>query len=657
MPELDVKSEIRKNTLSHIYDFVSGIKTDPYIPPVTDWAAGNRYLPSGSTERPGRWDAGLSSYTVEIQENLHRDSPIRITSTLKSAQSMLTTMAENVIGHSIEYGLHNILYIISDIALARIRSSFSIDVMIDRSGLAGKIRPVAKRVGQRKTADTVLYKELFGGRRLLMTSYNCGDALDSLSWDFIIMDELDKAPPELKGIGDPEGIIEARGKTIRKLKVLKLSTPSIAGRSRIYRAFKTGDQREYMVPCPRCGGFQFLEFMKEERKYGLYGDYTIITGKKEKKVSGTAGLYGDKTKEKIAKRTLIEGSERYKCKLCGKDFYDDERYERSKFMIEKSLGGEAYWQPFAAPVDKRDRSYHISAMMSPMTRWENILSDFAKSNYGKNINMYRNFIITNEGLPYFNKSVFKSWEILKKRAEKYERGTPPEGVLLLTAGVDVQKDRLELQVIGWGYGMEAWSIDHLVFKGVTANVNSIAWQQLLEYCDRYFKMPGIKSEMCITKVGIDASYNPNKDYSMADVGLRMETDAVYAFCSRNVGRYVPIRGIEESDCLIVQRRHKAYGLDYYHVDVSAIKDELFANIERKRGAYSLHFTKDYSDDFFKQFLSEARKEGDDGRTRYVKINARNETLDTYVYARACMNIIGADRWSDEEWEVWKESIM
>ena len=215
----EIESAIYENTIKSIINFIQKIKTDPRIPAVTEWASLNRFLPSGTTEHPGFYDPRYAPYTVEIQECMHPDNPTRIMSILKSTQSLGTTTLENAIGHSIRYGLHNILYVISDLDMAKMRSTGAIDVLIDFGGLQDCVKPITKRDSQRKSGDTILFKEFSGGRRFLMTSYNSIAKLKSFSWDMIIMDEIDEAPFELKGQGVPEAIIEKRGHTIRDLKV------------------------------------------------------------------------------------------------------------------------------------------------------------------------------------------------------------------------------------------------------------------------------------------------------------------------------------------------------------------------------------------------------------------------------------------------------
>ena len=144
---------------------------------------------------------------------------------MKSTQSLATTTIEHVIGWAIEHGLHNILYIISSLSMAKQRSSAAIDVLIDYSNLADKIKPISKRM-KHKTGDNTFWKEFSGGYRLMMTSWNSIADAKSFSWDLIIMDELEEAGFELKGQGDPEHLFSMRGITARNLKIFKLSTPT-----------------------------------------------------------------------------------------------------------------------------------------------------------------------------------------------------------------------------------------------------------------------------------------------------------------------------------------------------------------------------------------------------------------------------------------------
>ncbi len=637
MEQTETAQKIAANTLEKIISFARALSVDPSIPSIKTWAERNRYLPAGSTERPGMWRPEFMPYLLEIQENLHPDSETRVTSIMKSTQSGATTGIENAIGHSIKYGLHNILYVISDLDMARMRSSGSIDLLVDFCGLAKHIKPMTRRENQRKSGDTILYKELSGGHRFLMTSYNAIAKLKSFAWDLIIMDEIIEAPAELSGQGDPETIIEARGKTIRDLKVVKLSTPTAAGNDRIARAFSSADRREYLIPCPRCGGYQWLEFM-HLRDYGLYGDYEF---------------------DPRGKGSLVPGTARYKCRHCGGDFYE---HEKSAFMPCEDLGGPARWEPQAQAHDSRDRSYHISAMMSPMTSWENIITDYLKTDMGKRFQDMRNFTITSEGLHPESDRRLVLWDELKARAETYPAGVPPAGTFAVTGGADVHKNRIELVLAGWGPGMEAWIFDHQAFFGQTANIHSPAWSNLLAYVSRPLKIAALGDlEVNISRIAIDTSYNPSRDPTLDSPELRSEVNAAILFASLHQDFFSPVKGIEEGrnrlGMTITPRPHKAYNCTLYLADTGAIKDMIFEHIEDREGAGAVHFSKDFDEGFFRQFASEYYGEDEKGRTGWHKLVERNEALDCFVYSRAAAMICGYDLWSDDDWLDFRDQVM
>jgi len=290
--------EIDTQARGQILKYIMTWKTSAYIPQISEWAEENRYLPSGTTEFPGLLDHSIAPHLVEIQDCFHPDSGIKQVSVMKGTQALVTTAIENVIGHSIKYKLHNILYIISSRNIAKIRSSAAIDVMIDNSALADFVKPISQRM-KRKTADNTFYKEFAGGRRLMMTSYNSIADAKSLSWDLIIMDEIDEAPYELKGQGDPEAIFAGRGKTIRDLKIAKISTPTNA-QGRINRNFLEGDQRFFYCQCPLCGEFQILKVMAAGRDFGLIARSETIDSVEQ----------------------IIPDSVKYVCEHCKKDIFE-----------------------------------------------------------------------------------------------------------------------------------------------------------------------------------------------------------------------------------------------------------------------------------------------------------------------------------------------
>jgi phage terminase large subunit GpA-like protein len=222
-----IVQDIDENARRTIIKAIRLWKLSAYIEQPSEWAAANRYLPQGVSNLPGKINHEIAPHMVEIQDCFHPDTGIKSVSIMKSTQSLATTTIENVIGWAIKNKLHNILYIISSKGMAKMRSSAAIDVLIDYSGLSDYIKPISSRM-KRKTADNTFYKEFAGGYRLMMTSWHSIADAKSFSWDLIIMDEIDEAPIELKGQGDPEKLFEVRGVTARHLKIAKISTPTPA---------------------------------------------------------------------------------------------------------------------------------------------------------------------------------------------------------------------------------------------------------------------------------------------------------------------------------------------------------------------------------------------------------------------------------------------
>ncbi len=603
---------------------ISAWKTSAYIPFPSEWATQNRYLPAGTTEFPGYIDHSIAPHMVEIQDCFHPDSGIKTTTIMKSTQSLATTALENVIGWAIKYKLHNILYIISSRNIAKIRSSAAIDVMIDNSGLVDCVKPISQRM-KRKVADNVFYKEFAGGRRLMMTSYNSIADAKSLSWDLIIMDEIDEAPFELKGQGDPEKIFEGRGKTSRGLKIAKISTPTNT-HGRINQNFINGDRRYYYCRCPLCGEMQVLDVL------GLDGCEYGLTARSEK-VDGV--------------EQVIPDSVRYVCKSCTRDVYE---YQKQDMLT----GGQ--WRPTARPVNPAYRSYHISNLMSPIMfyTWRQCMQEYAETEWGQNIMKYKNFMIDVMGRPWEMKAEKKDWRELKARAEEYQLGTMPPGALIPVAGYDVQKRWIECSVWGFGRGLECWLLDHVKFHAETETKyrDDRCWTDFRNFVlTKKYKFRDREIPIAIN--AIDSGYNPEGGAESADIA---QEHTVYEIVARTP-RTIACRGNAKlKDSIIREERVKRQSplKIRYDIATNEIKNELFVHVDLPPGAPgAMHFPRALSDDYFRGFLSEVFAEIEPGRWGYKKVFERNEPLDTYQLARAGAEALNLPTWTDAVWDAYE----
>lgn len=637
-PHLPTKDAlIQSVTVTAIDDLIKRIKKwklDALIELPSHWAETSRYLPAGTTEFPGLVDWSIAPHLREIVDCAHPDSGIRYVTCMKSTQSLFTTTVESAIGWAIKHGLHNILTIISSKNIAKIRSSSAIDVMIDHSGLADRVRPMSERM-KKKTGDNTYYKELLGGRRMLMTSWNSiGDA-KSVNWSFIFEDELDEAPYELKGQGDPQKIFEGRKKTVKFFMVFRGGTP-ILTTGRTYTNFLEGDQRYYHVPCPLCGEIQPLVL--------LAGTDSAVTG-------SNYGLTA-RSEMKNSVEVVVEDSVEYICKFCKDRFKEHHKH----WMFQPENG--ALWIPTATPKDPQHRSYHISNLMSPVMffTWKSFMQEFASTDYGANITRYKNFRIDNLGCPWENRRGKMEWRDVWEKCGNYPLGAVPLGGMIITAGCDVQKRWLELVVVAWGRWPEAWIIDHKKFYGDTANKGNKVWAEMRDYVQTKKYPKQIGEPLSIVMLGVDSAYNPKKDASNAEMTI-VDEHTVYEVVASMTPKAIACQGVAgQRDAIAKQQpvKHSNALKVRYEMASDLLKDEFFARFELDD--CPIHLTQALGEDFFRGLFSEVWAEVKPGKWEYRKTFERNEPLDGWDLSRMAAEVLGVPSWSSETWDSLYERL-
>ncbi|MCP4338151.1 MAG: hypothetical protein GY799_04540, partial [Desulfobulbaceae bacterium] len=183
----------------------------------------------------------------------------------------------------------------------------------------------------------------------------------------------------------------------------------------------------------------------------------------------------NREKKKSGNKILIPETVRYICKYCEKEFFESKKLK----MLQ---GGE--WRPQAVPDDPLRRSYHSPGLISPFLDWERICKQYVKSDFGRDLPIFKDFTINYLGNAWFNREKSAKWEDLKARSDNYIMGTVPKGIdvnvsgftvndggLVLFSGVDVQKDRLELCTTSFGINGNKWIVDYKIFYGDTKNID------------------------------------------------------------------------------------------------------------------------------------------------------------------------------------------
>jgi phage terminase large subunit GpA-like protein len=332
----------------------------------------------------------------------------------------------------------------------------------------------------------------------------------------------------------------------------------------------------------------------------------------------------------------------YECEYCRA------RLEEGHRMLLLRSGE---WRPRVPERSSERRSYHLSALYATpggKVSWRGIVTDFLRV---KDISdRLRVWVNQTLGEPFVEKGEAPPWEKVHERAEPYPIGTVPAGGVVLTAGIDVQQDRLELEVVAWGPRMESWSVAYEVIVGETAG--EAVWQQLDHLLARPYRMAsGVDARVRLA--GIDSGFIPQTVYSWA----RLRPLRVAVLKGQDaIGVLVGVPTLVD---VTLGGRKLRRGVRLWPVGGAVAKRDLYSALRLPRPkpgqpfppGYS-HFP-GYSEAHFQGLCSEQLTPTPNKRGytvyRWTKIHERNEQLDCRVYARAAAAILGLDRYTAGDW--------
>ena len=587
-----------------------GIRPDPNLT-VSEWADRHRWLSSRASAEPGRYRTVRTPYMREIMDRLSPGDPTQRIVFMKAAQVGATEAGNNWIGFAIHQAPGPMLAVQPTVELAKRNSRQRIDPLIDESP---ELRERVKPARSRDAGNTMLSKEFAGGI-LIMTGANSAVGLRSTPARYIFLDEVDAYPASADEEGDPVTLAEARSLTFaHRRKVFLVSTPTIRGLSRIERELEASDQRRFFVPCPHCDAMQWLKFDR---------------------------LRWEKGRPETAE---------YLCEGC-----DGAIAEHHKTAMLEA--GE--WRATAEPEDPGTVGYHLSALYSPVgwLGWDRIARAWeAARGSDEAIKAFRNTIL---GETWVESGEAPDWQRLADRREAWKPGTVPAGGLFLTAGADVQKDRIEVDVWAWGRGLESWLVDHVVIEGGPGD--PACWQQLTDLLGRTWTYAS-GEHLAIARLAIDTGYETSAVYGWArQVGFA-QVAPVKGLDGFN--RSSPVTGPTYVDATVAGKRLRR-GARLWSVATSTFKAETYRFLRQDRPAEeeiaagapfppgTVHLPSWADSEWLKQLAAEqlVTVKGKRGFTKleWQKLRERNEALDCRVYARAAAWIAGADRWSEARW--------
>lgn len=582
---------------------------------VTEWADRYRRLSSKASDEPGPYRSARTPYMRAPMDDLSASSPVERVILMFGAQLGKTEGGYNWLGYIMGHNPGPSMMVQPGLDDAKRHSRQRLAPMIQE---CPALRDKVSEARSRDSANTTLLKEFPGGV-LALTGANSAAGLKSMPCRNVMLDEVDLFPADVEGEGDPVELAWARTRNFSGRKLLMVSTPTIEGRSRIAAAYEASDRRVYLVPCPFCNHHQLLAW----NRFKWDKDET-----------------GQPLPETV----------RMMCESCGEGI---EEHHKGRMLA----GG--FWLVRNPAADPKVRGYWLSGLYSPpgWLSWADVVRQWlaAQGNREK-LKVLVNTVFTET---WKEKGDAPEWERLHERREQYAQGTVPRGGVILTAGVDVQSDRLELEVVAWGRGLENWSVAYVVLPGKPTEAQ--VWLDLERELARTFVHES-GTQIAIRALAVDTGF---------------ETQHVYRWVRRQgLGRVFAIKGTDDHGALVVNARSVEVkldgkrvqrGLKVWGVGGPVAKHELYAWLRLLKPTEPdqpfppgyCHFP-EYGPEYFQQLTAEevvvhVNKRGYREFT-WEKKRERNEALDCRVYARAAASIIGVDRFPSAHWDALEANL-
>ena len=564
---------------------IAALKPPPELT-LSEWADKYRMLSAENSAEPGRWHTDKAPYQREIMDAIG-DPHIRKVVIMSAAQIGKTAMLMNMLGYYMHYYPAPTLVMQPTLDMAQ---TFSKDF------LAPMLRdtPVLRELVDTKSrySGNTILKKNFPGGHVTIIGANSPASLASRPIKVLLADEVDRYPASAGTEGDPLLLAQKRQTTFWDKKTVVVSTPVLKVNSRIAKEYEESTQEEWCVPCPKCGHYQPMEWKN------------VVFDKKD----------------------LSKGIT-YKCEKCGQQSQEHEW---------KKMGQQGHF--VAANPSAETRGFHLNTLASTFCGWKEIVEKFLVadelSKQGDHDKL-KTWINTELGEPWDEPGTSMDDTELINRREIYEAQVP-DGVLILTAGVDVQDDRFEVEVVGWGVGKESWGIRYQKIFGDM--VSEQVWRDL----DAFLLQPFYRKDGTIMRIAaafVDSGgHHANEVYRFTKARWERR---VWALKGRG-GQDVPFFSNPTKN-----NREKA---PLFTIGVDTGKALLFQRLKvLNHGPNYCHFPLNeeagYGEEYFKGLTAERmvvriRK----GRSAIVwelvdSAHKRNEPLDCRNYAQAIMEVL------------------
>lgn len=564
------------------YQIFALFKTPPKKT-ILDWAKEERIISREESSSPGPWHSDGVPYLDEVMTAISDPRIEKIV--MKFAAQMGKTNAGilNVLGYYITYDPCPIMIVQPTIRDAQSFSLMRINSMIRDTPCLRKKIDVEKT---RSSKNKVLEKSFPGGY-FVVSGANSASSLKSRPIRILLIDETDEMPEDLEGQGDPIELAIVRTNAFPDRKIIETSTSTIKGHSKIETAYDNSTREHWTHKCPKCGKWSQFIWTR-----------------------------------------LDFASLKMGCPYC-EEFSTRKDWEKE--------GGK--W--IADNPGHNVRGFHVNALDSKQMTWETLISKWTEAQQlAKNgdFSKLKTFINTVLAEEWELKGEILDSHSLESRREVYEAELP-DGVCVLTMGVDVQDNRLAYEVVGWGLGFENWGIEYGEIFG-DPRLGEV-WNRLSDLLSRAWSYKNGK-RIRLSRIAIDTG------------GHR--TTETYNYCLAKMSRgVIPIKGVTGDRAELIRPSKNKREKNLFLVGVDSIKYDWASWLKvAVPGDKYCHYPKDkdgipvlgYDTTYFQMLTAEKRivvrnKDGFSAYKWIVEAGVRNESFDCRVYARAALRILSS----------------
>lgn len=561
----------------------------PPKPSLSDWADKNRYLSLESNPTGGKWYTSTVEYAREPM-NVITDSHYEKITLMWCSQAGKTEIENNFVGWIMDVDPGPVLMIQETIDNGRSWSKDRFEPMLrDTPCLRGKIATSRGIAAHEQIASNEVLHKSFPGGHITIVGSNSGAGLSMRPIRYIVADEVDAWAPSAGEEGDQLDLSEKRTTWFYNRKVVTISSPRIKATSRIEPRFLAGDQRRLTVPCPHCGFYQLL----------LWDNFKWENG---------------------ADGVPILGSAHFTCQQC------------RRMIEERSRPAMLAACKWVAKYPGRDTaSFHLWAAYCPPVPWTTLAREYVEAR--GNVEKMKVFINTRRAETWEDPSDAPDWETVKRRADmSYTQWTVPDRVGFLVAAGDVQDDRIEYSVWGYGRGEESWLIGHDVIYG-----NTDLDEPYLAFEQKAFAalpQPAKSRELQPLLAFLDSGHKTQEVYNFTRTRPH-----IYAIKGSSQ-QFAQVVGSPSRVDLDFRGQKIKDGVQLWPIGVHRIKKLLYNRLKLARpGPRFIHTPHDIPDWYYEQLTSEKLIVHPSGREEFRK-DGPNECLDCAVYGYAAAVLAG-----------------